>query len=87
MTNEGTKGKRSAPYASTAGICLSVVNIGSAPTPNVPRQLQLVNYFQELELTVLWDSVLADFRPFLREVGGMGKEEEMYGIDRKSKSK
>ena len=45
MTND--KKKRSAPTASTAGTCLSEVNIGNAPMPKVPRHLHLVNCFQE----------------------------------------
>ena len=42
MTNEGSK-----PPASTAGTCLSVMNIGNAPMPNIPWHLHLVNCFQE----------------------------------------
>ena len=36
-------------------------------------------------LTVLWGRVSADFRRF--QVGGEGKKEERYGIDKKSESK
>ena len=35
--------------------------------------------------TVLWGSVSTDFRQF--QVGGEGKNEERYGIDKKSESK
>ena len=63
--------KRLAPTASTAGTCLSVVDIGNAPMPLRSTAFYLVNCFQKgiLELTVLWGSVPADFRPFHREVG------------------
>ena len=46
MTKGGKK-KRPVPTASTAGTCLSVVNIGDAPMPKVPRHLPQVNCFQE----------------------------------------
>ena len=36
-------------------------------------------------MKVLWGSVSADFRQF--QVGGEGKREERYGIDKKSESK
>ena len=41
MTNKG------AHTASTAGTCLSVVNIGNAPVPKVPRHCHQVNCFQQ----------------------------------------
>ena len=47
MSNERGKKKRPAPTASTGGTCLSVVNIGNVPVPNVPRHLHLVNCIQE----------------------------------------
>ena len=37
--------KRPTPNASTAGTCLSVVNILNAPIPEVPRHLHQVNSF------------------------------------------
>ena len=45
MTNKGAK-KHPALTASTAGTYLSVVNIGNAPVPKVPRHCQ-VNCFQQ----------------------------------------
>ena len=59
-----------APSASTAGTCLYVVNIGSAPMPKIPRYLHLVNCFQ-------FDGPMgqcsADFRQFHIEVVGSMK--------------
>ena len=46
MTNKGEK-KRPALTASTAGTYLSVVNIGHAPVPKVPRHCHQVNCFQQ----------------------------------------
>ena len=66
MTNEGPK-KRPAPTAATASTYLLVVNIGNAPIPEVPRYFHLC-----WNLTVLWGSVSAGFRPFHREVGEGG---------------
>ena len=70
----GAKKKRPAPTASTAGTCLSVVNIGNATVPKVPRHLYLVSCFQEgmLEFGDLMGSVSADFRPL--QVWGEGKK-------------
>ena len=47
ITNEEVEKKRPAPTASTAGTCLSVVNIRNASMPKIPRHLHLVNCFQE----------------------------------------
>ena len=41
MTRKGQKKKRPAPTASTAGTCLSVVNIGNATQSKVPWHLYL----------------------------------------------
>ena len=58
------KKKRLVPTASTADTCLSVVRVGNAPVPNVPRHLHQVNCFQEGMLE------------FDREVGGGGKRKK-----------
>ena len=78
MTRKGQKKKRPAPTASTVGICLSVVNIGNATVPKVPRHLYRVNCFQEgmLEFDDPMGSVSADFRPFQVGVeGGKNKKD------------
>ena len=43
----GGKKKRPALTASTAGTYLSVVDIGNAPVPKVPRHCYQVNCFQQ----------------------------------------
>ena len=47
MTIKGGKKKRPALTASTAGTYLSVVDIGNAPVPKVPRHCHQVNCFQQ----------------------------------------
>ena len=54
--------------------------------PKVPRYLHPVNCFQEGMLE--FDGSMGQcFSRFSQRSGGGGKEEEKYGIDRKSKSK
>ena len=66
------KKKRLAPTASTAGTCLSVVNIGK--TSNAKSSTASSPGRACWSLTVLlWGSVSAEFRPFHRVcVGGGG---------------
>ena len=49
---------------------MSVVNIGNAPVPKVPRHCHKVNCRVCWSKNVLWGSVSADFRQF--QVGGEG---------------
>ena len=82
MTNEGSK-----PTASTAGTCLSVMNIRNAPMPNIPRHLHLGNCFQDIqEFDSLMGQCFSRF-PTVSQRNRGGGEEESNCIDRKSKSK
>ena len=65
-----------------------MVNNGNAPVLNVPRHLHLVNCFQEgmLESDGPLEQCFSRF-PTVSSRGRGEKEEERYGIDKKSKYK